>query len=89
MELSNTSIIKGLSVQDSIVAAINEMFNNRASADFIDCLVVDAFVGTCVQVEVCDIYTNTRTSYFIATQMVGTDFVRVDYCSDSEMVWGI
>ena len=87
MKLSNTSIIKGLSVQDSIVAAINEMFNDRASSAYIECLVVDALVGTCVEVEVNDMYTHTRTSYFIATQILGTDFIRVDYCGDSEMVW--
>jgi hypothetical protein len=87
MKLSNTSIIKGLSIKDSIVAAINEMFNDRASAAYIDCLVVDAFVGTCVEVEVKDMYTNTRTSYFIATEILGSDLIRVEYCGDSEMVW--
>lgn len=87
MKLSNTSIIKGLSIKDSIITAINEMFNDRAASKFIDCLVVEAFVGTCVEVEVKDMYTNTRTSYFIATQILGTDFVRVDYCGDSELVW--
>tara|TARA_R110000782_G_C14462638_1_gene373648 strand:- start:161 stop:430 length:270 start_codon:yes stop_codon:yes gene_type:complete len=87
MKLSNTSIIKGLSIKDSIVAAINEMFNDRASAAYTDCLVVDAFVGTCIEVEVKDMYTNTCTSYFIATEILGTDFVRVDYCGNSEMVW--
>ena len=87
MKLSNTSIIKGLSVQDSIVAAINEMFNERASAEFVECLVVEGLVGTCVEVEVEDMYTNTRTSYFIATEIMGTDFIRIEYCGDSELVW--
>ena len=89
MKLSRTSLIKGLSVEDSIVAAINEMFNDRASAEYLDCLVVDGLVGVCVQTEekgTCS-YTYTRTSYFVATQVIGTDFVRVDYCGDSEMIW--
>tara|TARA_R110002096_G_scaffold337871_1_gene531174 strand:+ start:145 stop:420 length:276 start_codon:yes stop_codon:yes gene_type:complete len=89
MKLSNTSLIKGLSVEASIVAAINEMFNARASAEYVDCLVVDGLVGVCVQTEekCTRSYTYTSTSYFIATQVIGTDFVRVDYCGDSEMIW--
>jgi hypothetical protein len=89
MKLSNTSLIKGLSVKESIVAAINEMFNERASADFINSLVVEGFVGSCIEVEEKgdSTYTYTSKSYFVATQVIGTDFVRVDYCSESELVW--
>ena len=87
MRLSNTSLIKDLSVNDSIIAAINEMFNERSVSAFIECLVVDGFVGTCVQIEDDKLYTTTTTSYFIATQITGTDFVRVEYCGGSEMVW--
>mgnify|MGYP003667508811 CR=1 FL=1 len=75
MKLSETSIIKGLSIRDSIIAA------------FIDCLVVDGLVGKCIEVEVNDAYTKTRTSYFIATEILGTDFVRVDFCDDYKTVW--
>lgn len=72
---------------ESIVGAINEMFNERASANFIDCLVIDGFVGTCVQSEPRGTRVCTHTSYFIATQISGSDFIRVDYCGDSETTW--
>ena len=72
MKLSNTSLIKGLSVKESIVAAINEMFNERASADFINSLVVEGFVGSCIEVEEKgdSTYTYTSKSYFVATQVL-------------------
>tara|TARA_R110000764_G_scaffold35726_1_gene80017 strand:- start:113 stop:412 length:300 start_codon:yes stop_codon:yes gene_type:complete len=96
MKLSETSIIKGLSIRDSIIAAFNEMLKDRSSsaytdclcnAAYTDCLVVDGLVGKCIEVEVNDTYTKTRTSYFIATEILGTDFVRVDFCDDYKTVW--
>ena len=80
MKISNTAIIKGLTVDGSIIAAINEMFNGQASAEFVECLVVDGFVGTCLRTVDSMAGSDTHTGYFIATIMAA-DFIRVDYCS--------
>jgi len=81
MKLSNVSIIKGQTAEQSIIVAIGEMFNSRAAANFLSCLTVYGFVGTCTQ-EVDNKITEPyiSTSYFIATQMA-EDFIRVEYCS--------
>lgn len=82
MKVSNVSIIKGQTIAESIVAAINEMFNDRASTGFIECLSIEGVVGTCIQQEnngITPIY--TTTSYFIATNL-DYGFVRVEYCSE-------
>tara|TARA_R110000851_G_C12923646_1_gene550602 strand:- start:418 stop:675 length:258 start_codon:yes stop_codon:yes gene_type:complete len=80
MKISNTVIIKGLTIDGSIIAAINEMFNKQASAEFIECLVIDGFVGTCLQTVGSMAGSDAHTGYFIATIMAA-DFIRVDYCS--------
>lgn len=82
MKVSNVSIIKGLPVNESIVAAITEMFNERASKAFIDTLTIDELVGICIQTADINLSNPpTRVSYFIATKLQG-DFIRVEYCGD-------
>jgi hypothetical protein len=78
MKITNTSIFKDLTSAQAICAAINEMFNERASAEFMDCLVIDGFVGTCVQQ--LPVTGRTYTSYFIVSDMPG-DFKRVEHCT--------
>jgi len=81
MKVSNISIIKGQTAEQSIIDAISEMFNSRASESFISCLIVDGMVGTCIQKvdnEISKAY--TTTSYFIATKITN-DLIRVEYCS--------
>lgn len=90
MILSKTSIISSLPVEASIVSAIKEMFNERAAADFIGCLQVTESVGVCVQVDnESDSHTWTNTSYFIATKIIGSNLIRVEYCSESKTEWHI
>ena len=82
MKVSNVSISKGLSVTESIESAINEMFNRKASASFIECLEVDGYVGTCIQQIDNEITPQYKSvSYFIATPL-GQGFIRVEYCSE-------
>jgi len=82
MKVLNVSIIKGLTVKESIKASIIEMFNTDSSVNFLDCLEVKGFVGVCVQ-EIANGITApyTSTGYFIASDL-GGDFVRVEYCSE-------
>jgi hypothetical protein len=81
MKVSNVSIFKDVTEVEAIHLAIAEMFNERAIAEFMDCLVIDrSGAGVCEQVRE---YTTGKpfktTSYFIATS-IGS-FTRVEHCT--------
>jgi glycerate kinase len=78
MKITNTSIFKDLTSAQAICAAIDEMFNSRASAEFMACLVIDGPVGTCVQH--LSVTGRAYTSYFIVSDMGGS-FKRVEHCN--------
>ena len=76
MKVSNVSIFKDVTAVEAIHLAIAEMFNERASAEFMDCLVIDGFVGTCEEVTEYGEY----ISYFLVSDLPA-GFKRVEYCS--------
>jgi hypothetical protein len=81
MKVLNVSIFKDVTEVEAIHLAIAEMFNERASAEFMECLVIDrSGVGVCEQVRE---YTTGNpfktTSYFIATSM--GFLTRVEHCT--------
>tara|TARA_R110000787_G_scaffold185243_1_gene297003 strand:+ start:233 stop:487 length:255 start_codon:yes stop_codon:yes gene_type:complete len=81
MKVSNVSIFKDVTVVEAIHLAIAEMFNKRASSEFMACLVIDEDgVGVCEQVQeypTCEPF--KTTSYFI-TSCMGL-FTRVEHCT--------
>lgn len=82
MKVSNVSIVKGLSVTESIKSAIDEMFNRIASSNFIECLEVCGYIGTCVQQVDNGITPQYKSvDYFIVTEL-GQGFIRVEHCSE-------
>ena len=81
MKVSNVSLFKNVTVVEAIHLAIAEMFNARASAEFMACLTISSEgVGICEQVQE---YTKSKpfktTAYFIATE-IGL-LTRVEHCT--------
>jgi hypothetical protein len=81
MKVSNVSIFKDVTEVEAIHLAIAEMFNERASAEFMACLFInDDGVGVCEQVrEYIHSAPFKSTSYFITSSM-GL-FIRVEHCT--------
>ena len=81
MKVSNVSIFKDVTAVEAIHLAIVEMFNARASAEFMACLTISSEgVGICEQVQE---YTTGKpfktTAYFIVTG-IGL-LTRVEHCT--------
>jgi len=88
MKVSQVSIVKNLLGKEAIVAAINEMFNDKFSAQCIYDLVVTGSIGVSIEVDNGIKYTRTTTHYFITSELCG-GFNRIEYCSKSKTVWSM
>ena len=79
MRISNTEIVKGLSVERSIQLAITKMFNEKAAALYLTSIEFKDGYAVHTGTHGDENYNWVQTTYFIATKM-GGDFIRVDCC---------
>lgn len=80
MQVSNVSIVKANSVELAINASISEFYNESYAQSLNSVLVVDDFIGSCVDVCEAAYGIVTTNTYFIVTAVGG--MYRVEHCSE-------